>query len=109
MIEEIAEVSKRRGYILGIGVMSSKRVGINHKELRRHLHGVVKFAEITMRELGLDMRRDAFTVKLTARPNGDVAGNAMQILFARCPRMRLVLVLDGTAALVDPRAPPAPR
>ncbi|MCX5732284.1 MAG: NAD-glutamate dehydrogenase, partial [Deltaproteobacteria bacterium] len=102
MIEEIAEVSKRRGYILGIGVMSSKRVGINHKEYGVTSTGVVKFAEITMKELGVDMRRDAFSVKLTGGPNGDVAGNAMQILFARCPRMRLVLVLDGTAALLDP-------
>ena len=102
MIEEIAEVSKRRGYILGIGVMSSKRVGINHKEYGVTSTGVVKFAEITMKELGVDMRRDAFSVKLTGGPNGDVAGNAMQILFDRCPRMKLVLVLDGTAALVDP-------
>ena len=102
MIEEIAEVSKRRGYILGIGVMSSKRVGINHKEYGVTSTGVVKFAEITMKELGVDMRRDAFSVKLTGGPNGDVAGNAMQILFARCPKMKLVLVLDGTAALVDP-------
>ena len=86
MIEEIAEVSKRRGYILGIGVMSSKRVGINHKEYGVTSTGVVKFAEITMKELGVDMRRDAFSVKLTGGPNGDVAGNAMQILFARCPQ-----------------------
>jgi len=102
MIEEIAEVSKRRGYILGIGVMSSKRVGINHKEYGVTSTGVVKFAEITMKELGVDMRRHAFSVKLTGGPNGDVAGNAMRILLARCPRARLVLVLDGTAALVDP-------
>ena len=85
MIEEIAEVSKRRGYILGIGVMSSKRVGINHKEYGVTSTGVVKFAEITMKELGVDMRRDAFTVKLTGGPNGDVAGNAMQILLTAAP------------------------
>jgi glutamate dehydrogenase len=102
MIEEIAEVSKRRGYILGIGVMSSKRVGINHKEYGVTSTGVVKFAEITMKELGVDMRRHAFSVKLTGGPNGDVAGNAMRILLSRCPRARVVLVLDGTAALVDP-------
>jgi glutamate dehydrogenase len=102
MIEEIAEASKRRGYILGIGVMSSKRVGINHKEYGVTSTGVVKFAEITMKELGVDMRRDAFRVKLTGGPNGDVAGNAMRILLDRCPKVRLVLILDGTAALCDP-------
>ena len=102
MIEEIAQISKRRGYLLGIGVMSSKKVGINHKEYAVTSTGVVKFAEATMKELGIDMHRDAFTVKFTGGPNGDVAGNAMNIILARCPRAQLVLILDGTAALYDP-------
>ena len=78
MIEEIAALSKRRGYILGIGIMSSKRVGINHKEYGVTSTGVVTFAEITMTELGIDIRRDPFSVKFTGGPNGDVAGNAMR-------------------------------
>ncbi len=102
MIEEIAQLSKRRGYILGIGVMSSKKVGINHKEYAVTSTGVVKFAEITMKELGIDMRRDPFSVKLTGGPNGDVAGNAMAIILRRCPKAQLRLILDGTAALFDP-------
>jgi glutamate dehydrogenase len=48
------------------------------------------------------MARDRFEVKLTGGPNGDVAGNALRILLARCPGVRIRLVLDGTAALVDP-------
>ena len=103
MIEQIAQLSKRRGYLLGIGVMSSKRVGINHKEYAVTSTGVVKFAEITMKELGIDMRRDAFSVKFTGGPNGDVAGNAMRLILARCPGAQLRLILDGTAALVDPQ------
>jgi glutamate dehydrogenase len=102
MIETIAELSKRRGYLLGIGIMSSKRVGINHKEYGVTSTGVVTFAEVAMREAGVDIRKDPFTVKFTGGPNGDVAGNAMRILLERCPHVRTRLVLDGTGALVDP-------
>src|SRR5262249_61612418 len=102
MIEEIAQLSKRRGYLLGIGVISSKKVGINHKEYAVTSTGLVKFAEITMRDLGIDIGKDAFSVKFTGGPNGDVAGNAMAILLRRCPKAQLSLILDGTAALFDP-------
>ena len=102
MIETIAELAMRRGYILGNGIMSSKRVGINHKEYGVTSTGVVTFAEVAMREAGVDIRRDPFSVKFTGGPNGDVAGNAMRILFSRCPEIRIRLILDGTGALVDP-------
>ncbi|WP_026843215.1 NAD-glutamate dehydrogenase domain-containing protein [Citrifermentans bremense] len=102
MIENIARISKRRGYILGIGIMSSKEVGINHKEYGVTSTGVIKFAEITMAELGTDIYRDPFSVKLTGGPNGDVAGNAMRILLNRAPKVAIRLILDGTAALCDP-------
>ncbi|MGA7104793.1 MAG: NAD-glutamate dehydrogenase domain-containing protein [Candidatus Deferrimicrobiaceae bacterium] len=102
MIETIAALAKRRGYILGNGIMSSKRVGINHKEYGVTSTGVVTFAEVAMREAGIDVRKDPFTVKFTGGPNGDVAGNAMRILLSRCPEIRIRLVLDGTGALVDP-------
>jgi glutamate dehydrogenase len=102
MIEAIAALSERRGYLLGNGIISSKRVGINHKEYGVTSTGVVKFAEITMAELGIDIRRDPFTVKFTGGPNGDVAGNAMRIILDRCPQVRIALILDGTAALCDP-------
>jgi glutamate dehydrogenase len=101
MIENIARISKRRGYLLGIGIMSSKEVGINHKEYGVTSAGVVKFAEITMQELGIDMSADRFSVKFTGGPNGDVAGNAMRIMLERYPKMQIRLILDGTAALFD--------
>ena len=102
MIEAIARQSLKRGYLLGIGIMSSKRVGINHKEYGVTSTGVVKFAEITMQELGIDIRRDPFSVKFTGGPNGDVAGNAMRLLLERCPQVRIKLILDGTGAIFDP-------
>jgi glutamate dehydrogenase len=64
--------------------------------------GVVKFAELAMREQGIDIGRDSFSVKFTGGPNGDVAGNAMRILLERCPCVAIRLIVDGTGALVDP-------
>ena len=102
MIEEIAALSVRRGYLLGGGIMSSKRVGINHKEFGVTSTGVVAFAEIAMRERGVDLRKDRFSVKFTGGPNGDVAGNAMRLLLERCPGAAIKLIVDGTAAIADP-------
>ncbi len=103
MIEAIAALSKKRGYILGVGIMSSKRFGINHKEYGVTSTGVVTFADITMaEETGIDINRDSFSMKMTGGPNGDVAGNCLRIMLERCPAMQVRLVLDGTAALYDP-------
>ncbi len=102
MIETMAELSVRRGYVLGIGIMSSKIVGINHKQYGVTSTGVVKFAEVAMREQGVDIRHDPFSVKFTGGPDGDVAGNAMRIILERCPRVAIRLIVDGTGALVDP-------
>jgi glutamate dehydrogenase len=102
MVESIARLSVKRGYLLGIGIISSKKVGINHKEYGVTSTGVVTFAEITMRKLGIDMRRDPFSVKFTGGPNGDVAGNAMRLILERSPLGQIRLILDGTAALFDP-------
>jgi len=102
MIELIAKQSQKRGYILGGGVISSKAVGINHKEYGVTSLGVITFAEITMAELGIDMRRDCFRVKLTGGPNGDVAGNAMRLLLERSPQVKIVLIVAGSGVLYDP-------
>jgi glutamate dehydrogenase len=102
MVEAIATLSQRRGYLLGAGIMSSKQAGINHKEYGVTSTGVVTFAEIVLHELGIDMRHDPFRLKLTGGPNGDVAGNALRLLLERAPGVQFVLILDGTAALVDP-------
>jgi len=103
MIEAIANLAKQRAYVLGIGVMSGKKVGINHKEYGVTSAGVVKFAEITMEELGIDFRQDEYSVKITGGPGGDVAGNAMRLLLDRSPNVKIKLILDGTGAFYDPQ------
>ena len=102
MIELVARQSVKRGYLLGIGIISSKRVGINHKEYGVTSRGVVKAAEIAMKQLGLDICKDPFSVKFTGGPNGDVAGNSMRLLLDRCPRVKICCIVDGTAVLHDP-------
>lgn len=103
MIELIARQAERRGYLLGTGIMSSKKVGINHKEFGVTSTGVVRFAEVAMSKLGIDMHKDSFTVKLTGGPNGDVAGNAIKLMLERCPQVRVCLIVDGTGAFYDPQ------
>lgn len=102
MIELIARISAKRGYLLGPGVMSSKQFGINHKEYGVTSTGVIRFAEITLQNLGIDPHKDPFSVKITGGPGGDVAGNGLRLLLERCPQVQIRLILDGTGALVDP-------
>jgi glutamate dehydrogenase len=102
MIEAIAALSQKRSYLLGVGIISSKRFGINHKEYGVTSTGVMTFAKVVMAELGIDINRDPFKIKLTGGPSGDVAGNCLRIILENCPRATVVLVLDGTAAAFDP-------
>lgn len=102
MIELIARLGVERGYILGPGIISSKVAGINHKEYGVTSRGVMKFSEIALREHGVDMHRQAFTVKITGGTNGDVAGNAMRLLLERCPRAKIKSIAAGAGGLYDP-------
>jgi len=102
MIERLAKLAERRGYLLGKGIMSSKEIGINHKEYGVTSIGVIRFAEVVMQELGTDMHTEPFSVKFTGGPNGDVAGNGMRLLLERCPKVAIKLIVDGTGALFDP-------
>ena len=103
MIEQIAYLAQKRGYVLGKGIMSSKSVGINHKDYGVTSLGVMRFAEIAMAQAGIDIRKQAFDIKMTGGPWGDVAGNAMRIILERCPKARILTITDGTAALYDPQ------
>ncbi len=102
MVEYIAAQAKKRKYLLGIGLISSKYVGINHKDYGVTSRGVIKFSEIAMKALGIDIAKDPFSVKITGGPNGDVAGNAMKLLLARCPLVKLKSIVAGAGALYDP-------
>jgi glutamate dehydrogenase len=102
MIERIAAQGVKRRYLLGKGVISSKSVGINHKRYGVTSLGVAAFAEETMKELGVDIRSQAFSLKMTGGPSGDVAGNCLKILLHRCPRLQVKLIVDGSGILYDP-------
>ncbi|MDY0300009.1 MAG: NAD-glutamate dehydrogenase [Trichlorobacter sp.] len=102
MIETIAALSVHRGYMLGIGVISSKEFGINHKHYAVTSTGVLSFTAISMQETGIDIYKDPFTVKMTGGPGGDVAGNCLNLLLESCPDSKILMILDGTAAAYDP-------
>lgn len=102
MIEIIARQAVKRGYLLGSGIMSSKRVGINHKEYGVTSRGVLQAASTAMKQVGIDMAADPFSVKLTGGPYGDVAGNCIRFLLEQCPKVRITAVVDASGALHDP-------
>ncbi|MBW2001456.1 MAG: NAD-glutamate dehydrogenase [Deltaproteobacteria bacterium] len=102
MIEYMAERAKNRGYTLGGGIISSKKIGINHKKYGVTSLGVLKFVERALKELGINARSDPFSVKLTGGPNGDVAGNEIKLLLAQCPSIQITSITDASGVIYDP-------
>ena len=102
MIEYIARQSLHRGYVLGIGLISSKKLGINHKEYGVTSLGVIRTAVIALSEMQRDPVKQPFTVRFTGGPGGDVAGNAMRLLIDKYPMARIVAIVDGPGMLHDP-------
>jgi glutamate dehydrogenase len=103
MIAYMAERAKERGYILGSGIISSKKIGINHKEYGVTSLGVWKFLEQALKELGIDAHKDPFRVKITGGTNGDVAGNEMRLLLTHCPKVEITSITAGSGAIYDPK------
>lgn len=103
-IEWIVDRAAKRGYPWPRAFMSSKpRTGINHKEYGVTSEGVVVFAEEALRAVGLDPRRRGFSVKMTGGPAGDVASNALRILFREFgDGVKILSVSDGHGAALDP-------
>ena len=62
----------------------------------------IRKAEIALEELGIDPATDRFQVKLTGGTNGDVAGNALRLLFQRSPGAEVPLIVAGSGAACDP-------
>jgi NAD-specific glutamate dehydrogenase len=109
MIEWIGDIADKSGYTLRAGLISGKPDrGINHKEFGVTSFGVHQFLLRTLQELGIDPAVDAFSVKISGGPFGDVAGNELQLLLARkdgkwrYPELKIVAITDGPAALYDP-------
>lgn len=92
-----------RKYKYAYAFMSSKPdFGINHKTYGVTSEGLNVYVDNVLRYL--DLQNSAFRVKMTGGPDGDVAGNEMNILYREYgERCRLVAVADGFGAAYDPK------
>jgi glutamate dehydrogenase len=101
----IVNRAAERGYVAPNTLMSSKPgVGINHKEHGVTSEGLTVFLEVALKHVGIDPRSEAFTLKLTGGPDGDVAGNQIRILHREYgDRARIVGIADGSGSVEDPR------
>ena len=104
IIEWIAKHSQKYHYRPGSSFISSKPgIGINHKE-----HGVTSLGvNVCMHEvleyLGIDPKKDSFTVKMSGGPDGDVAGNQMLNLLKYYPSTaKLLTTIDVSGTIYDP-------
>jgi glutamate dehydrogenase len=104
-IKWIVARAKDRGYAAPTALMSSKPdAGINHKEFGVTSEGLNVFLEVALRAIGIDPRRQAFTLKLTGGPDGDVAGNQIKIAIREFgERVKIVGIADGLGCAEDPR------
>jgi glutamate dehydrogenase len=105
LITWVPEQAQRRGYQYARAFMSSKPGdGINHKEYGVTSEGVNVYADHMLRFLGINPNKEVFTVKMTGGPDGDVAGNELNILYREYgENARVVAIADGFGAAYDPK------
>jgi glutamate dehydrogenase len=105
LIVWITKQAERRGYQYYNAFMSSKPgAGINHKEFGVTSEGLNVFLENMLEYLGINPRKQSFTVKMTGGPDGDVAGNELKILYREYKENpRVVAIADGFGAAFDPK------
>lgn len=103
MIQWIADYSKRHGYKPGAAFISSKPIGgINHKEYGVTSKGLNVYMQEVLLYMGIDPRRDVFTIKMSGGPDGDVAGNQILNLYNLYPKTaQLTALTDGTGTIYD--------
>ena len=108
MIEWVVARAAERGYAMPNAFMSSKPgAGINHKVYGVTSEGVTVFLEAALGFVGIDPRKQAFTVKLTGGPDGDVAGNEIKILAREFgANAKVVGIADGSGCAEDPNGLP---
>jgi glutamate dehydrogenase len=104
MIAWIAGYSVRCGYKPGRSFMSSKPGdGINHKEYGVTSFGVNVYLHQALLFLGIDPEKQAFTIKISGGPDGDVAGNEIHILATRySDTAKLLALTDVSGTIYDP-------
>lgn len=103
LIVWIIEHALHRKYKYAYAFMSSKPdFGINHKTYGVTSEGVNVYVDNVLRYLGL--QNTSFRVKMTGGPDGDVAGNELNILYREYgERCRIVAIADGFGAAYDPK------
>ena len=110
MIDWLGRYAAAQHYILGSGLISGKAdSGINHKEYGVTSYGVHQYLLKTLEHLGINPSTDAFSVKISGGPNGDVAGNELKLLLNKnadgsweYPGLRINAITDSPAAIYDP-------
>jgi glutamate dehydrogenase len=104
IIEWIALHSEKQGYKIGKSFISSKpSLGINHKEYGVTSLGVNVYMEQVLLFLGINPKKDSFTVKISGGPDGDVAGNQILNLYNDFPNTAKLLALtDVSGTIFDP-------
>ncbi|MEN9653917.1 MAG: glutamate dehydrogenase 2, partial [Chlamydiota bacterium] len=104
MIDWIANYAAQVGYAPGRSFMSSKPVGgINHKEYGVTSFGIHVYLEEALSFLGIDPKKNRFTLKMSGGPDGDVAGNEIHNLATHCHETACLLaVVDGSGTIYDP-------
>ncbi|HEX2578817.1 MAG TPA: NAD-glutamate dehydrogenase domain-containing protein [Rhabdochlamydiaceae bacterium] len=105
MIVWICNYAKKYNYKPGLSFMSSKPgAGINHKEYGVTSRGVNIYMEETLQFLGIDPKKNPFTIKMTGGPDGDVAGNEMNNLYVFYPNTaKLLATIDVSGTIFDPQ------
>jgi glutamate dehydrogenase len=105
MIDWIANYAIEHKYKPGRSFMSSKPgAGINHKEFGVTSYGVNVYLHQTLLFLGIDPTKDAFTIKISGGPDGDVAGNEILNLYKYYPQTAKLLALtDVSGTIYDPK------
>lgn len=105
MLVWIPNYAKRYHYKPGTSFMSGKPgAGINHKEYGVTSLGVNVYMEEVLKFLGIDPKKESFTVKMTGGPDGDVAGNQMHNLYRFYPKTaKLLTTIDISGVIYDPQ------
>ena len=104
MIVWIADFAVHCNYKPGRSFMSSKPgAGINHKQYGVTSYGINVFLEETLKFLGIDPKKNAFTIKISGGPDGDVAGNEILNLYNFYPdTAKLIALTDVSGTIYDP-------
>jgi glutamate dehydrogenase len=104
MIDWIANFALKHNYRPGRSFMSSKPgAGINHKEFGVTSYGVNVYLHEMLHHLGIDPKKDPFTLKISGGPDGDVAGNEILNLYKFYTKTAKLLALtDVSGTIYDP-------